>query len=97
MAKLLRILPKNEGLGDNRVRSILEDSRGNLWFGTENGGVSIYYGEDFTYFTQKDGLSESGIMSILEDSHGNLWFGTWGGGVNSMMGKPLCILPKKRD
>ena len=57
------------------VLSILEDSHGNIWIGT-NGGVSMYDGETFTHFTQKEGLSNNAVFSILEDSHGNIWFGT---------------------
>ena len=36
--------------------SILEDSHGNLWFGTEGGGVSMYNGETFTHFTTERGI-----------------------------------------
>ena len=57
-------------------RSILEDKSGNLWFGTEGGGVSMYNGESFTHFTEKEGLSNRDVLSILEDKSGNLWFGT---------------------
>ena len=39
--------------------SILEDSHGNLWFGTDGGGVSKYDGETFTHFTEKEGLSNN--------------------------------------
>ena len=39
--------------------SILEDSHGNLWFGTYGGGVSMYNGESFTHFTEKEGLSNN--------------------------------------
>ncbi len=46
------------------------------------GGVSMYDGETFTHFTQKEGLCDNSVHSILEDSHGNLWFGTDGGGVS---------------
>jgi ligand-binding sensor domain-containing protein len=31
---------EKEGLSNNIVRSILEDSSGNLWFSTDGGGVS---------------------------------------------------------
>ena len=65
---------ENEGLSDNHVTSILQDSQGNLWFGTYGGGLSIYNGETFTHFTEKEGLSDNHVTSILEDSRGNLWF-----------------------
>lgn len=64
-----------------------EDSHGNLWFGTGSGGVSMYDGEIFTHFTEKEGLSSSIVRTILEDSQGNLWFGTRGGGVSKYDGE----------
>ena len=65
-----------EGLSNNDVRSILEDKSGNLWFGTNGGGVCKYDGKSFTHFTDKEGLSNNVVLSILEDKSGNLWFGT---------------------
>ena len=71
---------EQEGLiKDNCVRSILEDSHGNFWFGTDGGGINMFNGETFTHFTQKDGLIHNTVFSILEDSQGNFWFGTRGG------------------
>ena len=55
--------------------SILEDRNGNLWFG-QSGGVSMFNGETFTYFTEKEGLSNNHVTSILEDNNDNIWFGT---------------------
>jgi ligand-binding sensor domain-containing protein/serine phosphatase RsbU (regulator of sigma subunit) len=82
---------EKEGLSNNYVMSILEDKTGNLWFGTNGGGVCRYDGRhiasgtvgervgSFTTFTEKEGLSNNYVMSILEDKTGNLWFGTNGG------------------
>ncbi|MBY0457599.1 MAG: hypothetical protein K2V38_09700, partial [Gemmataceae bacterium] len=46
------------------VRSILEDSKGNFWFGSWKEGVCRFDGESFTYFTMEDGLSDNQIRSI---------------------------------
>jgi signal transduction histidine kinase len=74
-------------LSNNSVRSILEDKSGNLWFGTDGGGVSRYDGESFVHFTEKEGLNNNSVWSILEDKSGNLWFGTQGGGVSKYNGE----------
>ncbi|MBI4646365.1 MAG: hypothetical protein HY738_07180 [Bacteroidia bacterium] len=58
------------------IQCILQDSKGNLWFGTQGGGVTRYDGEMFTHFTEKQGLSNNSVWSICEDKSGNLWFGT---------------------
>ena len=77
----IKYLDVEQGMNSSFVLSILEDSHGNLWFGTGGGGVSMYDGETFTHYTEKEGLSNNQVWSILEDSSGNLWFGTWGGGA----------------
>ncbi len=56
------------------VRSMLEDSRGNFWFGSWNEGVCRYDGTNFTYFTAKDGLADDQVRAIREDRHGIVWF-----------------------
>ncbi len=86
---------EKEKLSNNTVRSILEDKNGNLWFGTENGGVTKYDGNNFTNFTTKEGLSNNNIFNILEDKNGNIWFGTKGGGVTKYNGKNFTHFTEK--
>ena len=61
--------------------SILEDKSGNLWFGTNGGGVNKYDGETFTHFTTKEGLSHNTAIGLVEDNRGKIWIGTYGKGV----------------
>lgn len=49
------------------VRSILEDSKGNYWFGSWNEGVCRFDGKSLTYFTVEDGLGDNQVRSIHED------------------------------
>jgi signal transduction histidine kinase len=86
---------EKEGLSNNIVRSILEDSHGNLWFGTRGGGVSMYNDGTFTHFTEKEGLGGNTVLSILEDSYGNLWFGISGGGVSKYNGETFTHFTEK--
>ena len=58
------------------IRAILQDHKGNYWFGSHNDGVSYYNGKSFEYFTTNEGLSDNQIRSIEEDKHGKIWFGT---------------------
>ncbi|MEI6489410.1 MAG: two-component regulator propeller domain-containing protein, partial [Bacteroidota bacterium] len=78
---------KLQGLKHDVIRCMLQDKSGNLWFGTDGGGVSKYDGKSFTHFTEKEGLSNNTVLSMLEDKSGNLWFGTDGGGVSKYDGK----------
>lgn len=58
------------------IRSIFEDSKGNLWFGTLGEGVVRYDTKTLTYFSDSNGFNCSSVFSINEDKKGNLWFGT---------------------
>lgn len=62
-----------------RFFSALEDSKGNLWFGSIGSGVYRYNGRSFQNFTTDDGLLNNEIVCIYEDKKGNIWFGANGG------------------
>jgi ligand-binding sensor domain-containing protein/signal transduction histidine kinase len=91
----LQYLNVDQGMNASYVYSLLEDKSGNLWFGTNGGGVSKYDGESFTHFTEKEGLSNNSVWSILEDKSGNLWFGTLGGGVSKYDGESFTHFTEK--
>ncbi|HOY48129.1 MAG TPA: two-component regulator propeller domain-containing protein [Flavobacteriales bacterium] len=80
-------LSEDQGMNSSLVLSILEDKKGNIWIGTDGGGVSKYDGKSFTHFTEKEGLASNAVFDILEDRKGNLWFGTRTGGVTKYDGK----------
>ncbi|MDX1570722.1 MAG: ATP-binding protein, partial [Xanthomonadales bacterium] len=67
---------------DNQVRAMLEDSRGDLWIGTERRGITHIAGEDVTHYTVDNSvLLSSDIRSIAEAPDGSIWFGTYGRGL----------------
>ncbi|UZD21382.1 ATP-binding protein [Algoriphagus halophytocola] len=76
----------DQGLALDAVNCAVLDSRGQLWFGTNGGGISRFDGVEFTSFTTTLGLSSNTVRSMLEDSRGVLWVGTVGGGVSSYDG-----------
>ncbi len=86
-SKLFKSYGFSDGLGGNTIRAILEDKKGNLWFASENDGVSKFDGNSFTTFNTSNGLSSNTIWSIEEDYLGNIWFGTNGEGVIKYNGK----------
>ncbi|MBL4862538.1 MAG: hypothetical protein JKY09_05930, partial [Crocinitomicaceae bacterium] len=75
----------DDGLSQNTVRAILQDSEGFMWFGTHD-GLNKYDGYEFGYFMNDQGdsstISNNEITSIVEDKDGGLWIGTNGGGLN---------------
>jgi len=54
------------------IRSILHDSKGNYWFGSDNDGICKYDGKYFTYFSTDNGLSNNQIRTIQEDTQGHI-------------------------
>ena len=47
---------------------------GDMWFGTQGGGVSRFDGRTFKNYTTADGLAHDSVWSIVEDRSGQLWF-----------------------
>ncbi len=61
------------------VRRIFEDSKGNLWFGTNGDGVCRYDGRSLTYYSIPEGFGGVAVRGMVEDGAGNVWFATSGG------------------
>ena len=73
----------DNGLSHNKVNCIIQDRRGFIWIGTED-GLNRYDGQYFTIFRNKpnDTATVSGniITDLLEDENGILWITTADGG-----------------
>ncbi|WP_207427502.1 sensor histidine kinase [Pedobacter sp. SYSU D00535] len=67
-----------QGLASSTVYSVFQDSRGFMWFATEN-GVNRFNGRSFELFTIDNGLSDNEVLGIHEDSKGRIWFLTLNG------------------
>ena len=78
-------LSLEQGLSQSAVICLLQDSRGFMWFGTED-GLSKYDGYDFVVYRHDpqdpQSLSDNFVESIYEDQSQVLWIGTRGGGLN---------------
>lgn len=78
-------LTSQDSLASNTVFSIVQDSRGFLWFGTYD-GLNKYDGYKITAYKTIEGdttsLSGNKIRAICKDDKGNLWIGTWDSGLN---------------
>lgn len=72
------------------IFSILEDSKGNIWFATYNSGIFKYNPRDKSwknYVSSPDnphGLPYNKVISIYEDSKQRLWFSILGHGFCSL-------------
>lgn len=79
-----------QGLRHNQIRALIQDHKGNLWLGTDD-GLSRYDGRNFYHYTKEQGLNNNLILSIMEDSNHNIWFGSFRGGVTRFNGISLDI------
>ncbi len=70
------------GLPPGGVTSILESRNGQLWVGTDGGGLARFVNRRFQRFAATDGLSDDAVTFLLEDREGSLWVGTRHGGLN---------------
>jgi ligand-binding sensor domain-containing protein len=81
-------LPDGQGISFTNITSkipspsfwdVLEDRKGNLWFGTRDSGVYLLPSGQttFQHFTTKQGLASNyGATHLYEDKAGTIWIGT---------------------
>lgn len=88
--------PSNpNSISSDIIRSIYEDSIGNIWFGTGNGLSKLDKDETYKAHPKfinyknnsqdKKSISHNYILQIKETSDGSLWIGTLGGGINKLI------------
>jgi signal transduction histidine kinase/ligand-binding sensor domain-containing protein len=85
----ISLLGLENGFNGANLQNIIEDRSGNLWIGSNGGGVAKINSQLFTHLRASDGLSKESIRSILADKKGNIWVGTWAGGINKFDGKSI--------
>lgn len=74
-----------QGLSQEAVFAILQDSKGFMWFATQE-GLNRFDGYQFKVYQHdpedSQSLSHDAIYTLIEDSQGYLWLGTDGGGLD---------------
>ena len=79
---IFRNISIEDGLSQATVESILQDSRGYMWFAT-NDGLNRYNGYNYKVYRKEkkssEGLSNNYVAKLLEDKYGYIWVATYGG------------------
>ncbi len=70
---------KYKNIKNNRVTTMLVDSKGNLYSGSRGGGLVRIRDSSIDCFLKKDGLYDDFVLSLFEDSKGTIWIGTFKG------------------
>ncbi len=77
--ELQRIDERNAVLTDNKIWSLYEDKKGDIWIGTLDGGLYIIPYKTSTPIhveLKKQGYPIKSVKSFYEDRNGNFWIGT---------------------
>lgn len=75
-------------LSHNLVKSILSDSEGSLWVGTEGGGINLLKLKTNEQEVLKHqprnshSIADNSIITLFEDNNKNVWAGTYLGGLS---------------
>jgi ligand-binding sensor domain-containing protein len=84
-------LPKGPNK-DVSIRNGMEDTEGNLWFGSIGEGLYKYDSRSFVHFGTEQGLNSNIVYCILQDKSGTVWVGT-NKGLNRFDGKKFVSIP----
>jgi ligand-binding sensor domain-containing protein len=81
-----------DGLRNSNIKVVIEDDEGNLFLGSDGGGLVKFTNEDFISYTENDVIGSNVVMSVLEDFNRNIWVSTYGQGVGVFTSKGFVLL-----
>ena len=77
---------------ETAISSILEDSQGHFWIGTD-AGIAIMSSDSVVYYGKENGLPDDVVNEIVEDREGNIWICFNRGGVQKLSGGRFRTVP----
>jgi len=83
----------NTSLSHNWIWALMVTNDGELWIGTDGGGINVYDNNTETFKTIRHdpkndaSLSSDRTSSLLQDTNGNYWVGTVNSGLNKIDGE----------
>ncbi|MGB0886520.1 MAG: ligand-binding sensor domain-containing protein [Vicingaceae bacterium] len=86
---------EKDGLTENNIKVVLEDFEGNLFFGSDGGGLIKFINEDFLSYTIEDGVGSNVVMSVIEDKDKNIWVSSYDEGVTKFGATEYTIYKEK--
>lgn len=68
--------PSTQGAPDRFVRTVFEDSEGNIWFGCVGTGLYRWKNNTWHHYDSTKGLTDTFVTGLVEDTQKRLWMGT---------------------
>lgn len=68
-----RPMPRDSGLINVPVRTMLNDAHSRMWVGTDGLGLFVFDSTELRRFSQLEGLPDNWITKVAEDSAGDIW------------------------
>lgn len=65
-----------EGISNSQILAVEQHDNGEMWFGTNDDGITVFDGLSFSYLTTNDSLANNVVFDIQKDSNGDMWIGT---------------------
>jgi len=75
---------RDEGLGNSALLAILPDNEGNVWLGSDGGGLTRIRPRSFLSYGYDAGLNQPMVNAIKLTKSGDMLIGTHGGGALSL-------------
>jgi signal transduction histidine kinase/ligand-binding sensor domain-containing protein len=64
------------------ILAAMEDREGDLWLGTESGGLQVLRDRKFSTLTAAEGLTDEYVLALAQAPNGHVAVGTRGGGLD---------------
>jgi signal transduction histidine kinase/DNA-binding response OmpR family regulator/ligand-binding sensor domain-containing protein len=88
VTRKVHLVNNANSLSNNNVNKVIEDSRGNIWFATDNGICCWNRRLDTWKTCCRNGQEQAHVfLSLCEDDRGQIWAGSYSSGVYVIDGK----------
>ncbi len=77
---------RDNGLVNNFIYSVFEDTHDQIWFATDGDGISVRAKSGWISYNEKSGLGDDVIYSITDDKYDNIWIASATNGIYSYSG-----------
>jgi ligand-binding sensor domain-containing protein len=84
-------------LSDDIILALAEDRDGNLWIGSEGGGVCKLAGELIVCITKTEGLPGQSVTQVIEDRQGRIYASVRNGGLVAISAERAVPIPRSQS